>query len=78
VNAEEHEATAKARQLLVDARIAKSLLMPKTSSMADAPRAAQHKLAALLRQPDFAAVEALVKTARAQIWATLNSLLSRP
>lgn len=78
VQAADYEATAKARQFLLDARIAKSLLMPKTSSMADAPRAAQQKLAALLGQADFASVETLVKTARAQIWSALNSLLSRP
>lgn len=78
VSKADYETTAQARQLLLDARIAKSLLIPKASPMTDAPRAARRKLATLLKQPDFAAVEARVQTARTHIWGALNRLLSKP
>jgi len=67
-----------AHQLLINARAVKKLLMPKTSDMSDAPRAAQQKLGALLGESCFEDAEMRVIHARKTIFRALKALLPEP
>lgn len=66
-----------ARDTLLQARIAKKLLLPKDASMDTAPKAAQMKLAALVGDRDIQATENRLAKARKVIWGSLNDLLPR-
>ncbi|MEM6680626.1 MAG: bifunctional [glutamine synthetase] adenylyltransferase/[glutamine synthetase]-adenylyl-L-tyrosine phosphorylase [Pseudomonadota bacterium] len=69
---------AAAQQTLIKARIVKKLLISNAANMADAPRAAQQKLAQLVGAEDFAAAQDGIQHARLIIWQALNRLLPAP
>lgn len=64
-----------ARDFLLSARIAKSLLMPKQTTMDRAPQGAQAKFSALIGVDDFAAAEKAVDAAQIIILKCLKTLL---
>lgn len=75
VDKETAACAAEARDVLLQARIVKKLLMPKDATMDQAPSPARTKLAAILGDNDIGQSEARIEKSRADIWQSLKHLL---